>query len=927
MSLAARFFRNRDGLAVLFLAIWPWIYFLPIALGLGLWLGADTLRTYFPLGVELSRSLSQGRLPLWTNGISAGFPLLADGQIGALYPVNLLLYRFLPASLALPYDTLLHLSWAGIGMYALARSWKTSAAGALLAGLVFSFSGFFFTRLMHTTIILTGAWLPWLIFLQDRFQRAQSEKKSVAAIWFLLTVLSLAAQFLTGFPQIAFLNSLAFVVIGFCGRLLWNKSNSQGDQMPRRVAVREGLTSIVWTTLPVILGAGVAAIQLVPTAELAGYSVRGGAGNLTFVTGYSLPPVFLSQFVFPFVQGEPSEANNEYLAYFGLAPLVLAMLAPFLRRNRRTIFLALFALGALSLALGELNPIYQLLYRLPGLNLFRVPARYLYLFVFAAALLSATAFDDLASRLSPDPRAARSIAAFTLITKVTSVIAVVIALAYTQPLEFWMRAWQYLPWLLALAIGIVLWLARTRRIARGTWAVVLLGLVFVDLSSYAPAFLATIAPIVPASNIVSIPRSLPALDSAQLPGRFFTDESFFPSPPALRGSLFPNTSLIYDRESAQAYSSLALGRHEAYLIDPSPAMLNLANVRYFMVPLEPRPSDKSILPYRALAVDLFSSPIVISPTSAAAIEVTSFTDQAAEATNGTVAGEIEIQTRDGQVETFPLRLGIETADWDYARKHAEGAVQPNQAPVAYSFPAYWRSFARPFQGYTYLARFEIAPNGQTRDIIGIRARAVQPDVRLTIESVSLLDPTGRATALATLAQRDNFAVAFLSDTVVAWKNLDVLPRAFIVHSAQVVNDDTAFDLLKKQQLRADREVLLEEGTALQEPPGASAAHDAVEITNYQPEKVALTVTTDRAGYLFLGDTWYPGWNALIDGKPAPIYRADFLFRAVPLEPGQHTVIFEYQPMSFRLGVLVSAASLLLVIGISIILHRRFASNS
>ena len=88
------------------------------------------------------------------------------------------------------------------------------------------------------------------------------------------------------------------------------------------------------------------------------------------------------------------------LAYVGLAALVLAVCAPFLRRDRQTLFLALFGFAALAFALGELNPIYLLLYRLPGFGYFRVPSRYLYLFAFAAALLAGTAIEELSARLA-----------------------------------------------------------------------------------------------------------------------------------------------------------------------------------------------------------------------------------------------------------------------------------------------------------------------------------------------------------------------------------------------------------------------------------------------------------------------------------------------------------------------------------------------
>ena len=99
------------------------------------------------------------------------------------------------------------------------------------------------------------------------------------------------------------------------------------------------------------------------------------------------------------------------------------------------------------------------------------------------------------------------------------------------------------------------------------------------------------------------------------------------------------------------------------------------------------------------------------------------------------------------------------------------------------------------------------------------------------------------------------------------------------------------------------------------------AQDRVTITRYEPERVELAVQADRPGYLVLTDSWYPGWNAAVDGRATPILRADVLFRAIQIEPGNHTVVFEYQPQSFVLGATISIISFLALAGISIFYFR------
>ncbi len=904
-----RLLRSRDALALSFLIALPFFYFWQITLGQGVWFGSDVSRTYYPLGVELSRALSEGRIPLWTTGMYGGFPILADAQIGALYPANLVLFGLLPAHFALSFSILLHLAWAACGMFLLVRSLGLRTSSACLAALVFSFSGFMFSRLPHVTVLVTSSWLPWLVFLQMQFQRAQANRRPTTGIWFFLTVLALGMQFLCGFPQVAFMNTLTVILVGLFSPGLENVT--PGERWVFRWDTAKSIVpTALWIGIPILFGAGIVAAQLLPTAELVGYSVRGGSLDLGFVTSYSLPLESLTQFVFPFLHGEPSEgANNEYWAYLGLVPFALAILAPFLRRDRRTIFFAIFAVGALSLALGEINPAYQLIYRLPGFSLFRVPARYLLLVVFAAAILSAIGFQALSDRLDSAIAGARKAIPWGIAFGLLIVLSM--WLAQTQWLEFWLSVWSFLPvFLTLLTIGAIAF-AWKRKIDCTIFQPIVLGLTLVDLVSAAPLFTITLGRIESPAYVAAVPRSLAAIDTKPGDGRVFTDQYIDSSVPAIRASLYPNAALIYGKESAQAYSSLALALQSAYLSNLSPAMLNLSNVRYFTIPLEPRPKTKLVTPFDTLALDVLNNEEVIPPTVASAIEIVSFTEQADGLTDGTPVGQVAIRHRDGHIDTFPLRVGIETADWDYERKNP----QRQRAQIAHSFSGFWRSFGSAFEGHTYSARFTFAPD----EITGVAVRVSQPNVRLTVERITLYNSEGKSMSLAKLVGKNDFVLSFLSDTVAVWKNLDAMPRAFIVHATEIANDDVAFARLKVPEFRADRLVLLSDGAAFKSD--VDQTRDAVEITDYKSEQVSLSVVTDQPGYLVLTDSWYPGWNASVDGQPVTVQRADVLFRAVRIEPGTHTVVFEYHPMSFVVGVIISLVSLLVLAGISVFYFR------
>ena len=63
------------------------------------------------------------------------------------------------------------------------------------------------------------------------------------------------------------------------------------------------------------------------------------------------------------------------------------------------------------------------------------------------------------------------------------------------------------------------------------------------------------------------------------------------------------------------------------------------------------------------------------------------------------------------------------------------------------------------------------------------------------------------------------------------------------------------------------------------------------------------------GYLVLADTFYPGWQVFVDGQESALLRANYAFRAVALEAGDHEVHFRYRPRSFVVGLVCSMIAL------------------
>jgi hypothetical protein len=95
---------------------------------------------------------------------------------------------------------------------------------------------------------------------------------------------------------------------------------------------------------------------------------------------------------------------------------------------------------------------------------------------------------------------------------------------------------------------------------------------------------------------------------------------------------------------------------------------------------------------------------------------------------------------------------------------------------------------------------------------------------------------------------------------------------------------------------------------------------AVTIDSYRPGRITLLATAETAATLFLSEASYPGWKFLVDGQFAGAPKPQAIFSAVELAPGRHRVEFVYDPLSLKVGALISGLTLLL--GVGLLIRRR-----
>lgn len=174
----------------------------------------------------------------------------------------------------------------------------------------------------------------------------------------------------------------------------------------------------------------------------------------------------------------------------------------------------------------------------------------------------------------------------------------------------------------------------------------------------------------------------------------------------------------------------------------------------------------------------------------------------------------------------------------------------------------------------------------------------------------------------------NFKLAFEGKKFNVLENEQVIPRVFLASAYEGPPDlnmpgETEKERKTKEKLR--RPLIFQKLTSpdfdvrnvvvLEKPAPISPQFDSAEsksraeVTSYKPTKVNIHTSSKAPKLLFISDNYFDGWKAKVDGDDTEVLRADYTFKAVPLTPGEHEVEFYYDPLSFKVGLVISLAAL------------------
>ncbi len=194
----------------------------------------------------------------------------------------------------------------------------------------------------------------------------------------------------------------------------------------------------------------------------------------------------------------------------------------------------------------------------------------------------------------------------------------------------------------------------------------------------------------------------------------------------------------------------------------------------------------------------------------------------------------------------------------------------------------------------------------------------------------LIAPSKTTESKSFILPENQFKKVYDDDKVAIWENKKVLPRCWLsINPIVREKPEDILNTLFSDDFDPEKSVILEQKI----PEGTSEVNGSpgtVQIVAYSSDSMKIKTNTDKTSLLFCTENYYPGWKVRIDPSASPgqaetkLYRADYTFRAVSVPKGSHEIVFEYQPLSFRYGAIISTIGILLTIVYGIFLKRKQA---
>jgi len=908
LYVGSRSTRGKDVVALLLLGVmailFPWqlslLGYLPNSI--------DFILQYYPNLAFLAHSLQAGELPLWNPYSFAGTPYLADPQSGVLYLPNwpfLLLLNTADAARAI---ILFHYALATIATYLYLRTIRLSPGPAFVGAMVFGLSQYTIIKAAGIPLLINLAWIPVAVLLVERCLQRNSS-------WYALgAAAALTMQLFNGW-----LHGLYITAFALLATYLWHAVTRSLAERSWRPALKctglMALAASVWAALGAML--------LLPAVEYMslsnylmgrGLEQAGGSGNVTVLALFG-------------VGG--TEGHDAYIG--GAATFLMLLGALFGQdRGRRWLYLALGGFALLT-SFGTKAPLYGILYQwVPGFQTFHTPGRFMVLYLLSSSALAAMGTDILL----------KGVTRRQLLAVTGTAILLLAPLYYTMSRMYGPDTFGELVGnLLQQSDGPFLWFGLARHISLFGVATIVVVAALVLFRVPTRLGYCAVVTLLAADLFLALPlggmyfsKAADILQPSTLADRLNAyagnqgqfrvlgyarnGENHFLSdfPKNLVPDLTPPNLGMVDRlEDVQGYNPLQLRRYAEYIaaINGGPddyhwslvynlqsKLLDLLNVRYVMLRGDDaRTRNVTIATNLNLQVD--GQSITVRPKSilASGLQVYSYLGNSVAVPDGRTVARLRVVDADGHVWSSDLRAGIDTAEWAYDRPDLQGQLKHQRARVAMTWNV-------PYPVHTYVTDLTFPTPMQ---VVEVTLERVEPGLFVTVPEVTALpvNSTPRYQLIGDARGTELF------------RNNLALPRALMVPRAEVVQQpEDALERIQRDGFDP-RQLVVLEGPGFPKEQGSGLESGDVISTSSSDNAVRLQLRVSSYGFLLLNELSYPGWNAYLDGQRTRVWRANYLFRAIEVPPGEHEVEFRFEPDSLKLGLALSLPTLALLLAAAV----------
>jgi len=900
----------------------------------------DLLGFHYPHFFLQASAFRNGMLPLWDPYIYGGNPHVSNIQAAIFYPINFIICLWAAVSdnlgfRVVEYQLILHFFLAGFLMYLFSKSNDLGVFGSLVSAITYMFGGFFVSQVQHLGAESAAAWIPLIFLLLQKAFRTRD------LIYGVLSSIPIAFHILAGHGP----SSTVLVII-----LSFYLVCIQYQDYRKHVSLKGIVKLLGIFALALVLGLALSAIQTLPTLELFPRSIMTGR---TYEQATRAPfslKSLVTFFVPNFLSGNSGPAAywgtgdiTKTHHYIGIFPLILAALAVlFVNKERIGPYIVLGVFSFLWY-LGHYTIVSEIVYLLVpsivrrAIEIFPVKAY----FDFSMAALAGFGASFLLGALSTADR--------SRLTKLSKLLlwlslgSMLILLFVWAPILLHLRfasgpqSQEYLHFtdvfeglalfalLLVFSASLVFSCAK-RLCSQGTAMALVILLIVFDLFTFgavkkfnaveeSPDFWA-------GPNYVDGGKT-GVIAFLQQDADYFR---VYIDPKAL-GGIWANGSRIWKLQSIGGAEPIVLQDYSKFLsLFCSPEdggrmfsirslnskLLDLLNLKYLittksLTDIDPTVDEsrfelvfddyykvyrnKTFLP-RAFIVHQvreleggeqvlteLNSPL-FSPREYVLLE-----KEPGQSLSFEVAEIPGLRSSWIEGENFLTQIGMKGIDSKPAasgqRCLGNGWGQNSEDYAAYviDIPNSMHSaslYLRYAKGSPGKAGFDIYLDGK---LIG------------TSPTVSLYPTTG-------------------------WGEEDSQWEYASVYLGSLSEGEHKVEI-QSVRTSADNAVNVDGFLIAEEPPTVGEGlvapeRDNVQITEYRLNSITLDAFLDINGFLFTSEIYYPGWKAYVDGKESKIYKANYIFRAVYLTQGFHTIVFKYEPFSFQIGLYLSVLTLLFI---------------